>query len=421
LEAVRICNARMRAASAFEERQTLKIQVAAREERVEAILRLAARSWRVLPCAERGKMPLIRNWQRRASCDAKVIHEWTQKYVRCNWGVCCGSESDLIVLDSDGEQGLSALVDFERRGCALPQTLISRTGRGVHFFFQLLNGAKVRNSAGKLAPGLDVRGDGGYVIVPPSVHKNGNAYEFLDENNAVACAPEWLLEMISRQGKRPAIPAAEIGILHEGRRNDGLTRLAGAMRRKGATEAELQTALSEANLRRCRPPLEESEVSTIAASIARYPVGGPDPLESAWQAIQGEAYPSNYERFLALARQLQLARHDQTIALPLQRISLLMGVHWSTVGLHRRRAVTGGLLQPAGQYVAHRRAGLYRFSLGETLTKTLTTLTNGLARVSETSPSENPLLRVSTDSPSESEKPLVRANRDDFCYISRRL
>ena len=98
------------------------------------------------------------------------------------------------------------------------------------------------------------------------------------------------------------------------------------------------------------------------ASAAIYQVGGPDPLETAWQAIQGETYRSNYDRFLALARRLQRARPDQTIALPLERIGALMGVHHTAAGLYRKEAVANGCLEPAGEYVPHRRAGLYRFS-----------------------------------------------------------
>jgi hypothetical protein len=185
------------------------------------------------------------------------------------------------------------------------------------------------------------------------------------------------------------VQASEIGILLEGRRNDTLFRDGCYLRRKGWGQSAIEIELLAQNFRRCRPPLLGAEVRTIAASAASYPVGGPDPLETAWRAIQGETCPSNYERFLALARQLQLARPDQTIALPLQRIGALMGVHWSTVGLYRRRAVTAEVLQPSGQYIPHRRAGLYRCSLGETLTKTLTTLTIGLVRVCENSRSEN--------------------------------
>lgn len=130
----------------------------------------------------------------------------------------------------------------------------------------------------------------------------------------------------------------------------------------------------------------DAEVRKIAQSIARYAPGGPDPLQSAWQASARE-YGSNYQRFLALARQLQQDRPEQAIALPLERIGELMCLHWSAISMYPRRAVNAGLFQSCGEYVPHRRAGLYRVSLGEPLT----TLTSGLVRICE-----KPLVRNST-------------------------
>ena len=162
-----------------------------------------------------------------------------------------------------------------------------------------------------------------------------------------APAPCWLLETIT-SAARPAVKAEEIGILPTGTRNDGLARLAGAMRRKGATLPEIETALLEHNVRRCRPPLLDYEVRKIAASVARYAPGGLDPLQVAWQASEGE-YGSNYERFLGLAHRLQLARPGHAVALPLQRIASLMGVHWNTISRYRSAAVNAGVLEPSGQ------------------------------------------------------------------------
>jgi hypothetical protein len=148
-------------------------------------------------------------------------------------------------------------------------------------------------------------------------------------------------------------------VYREGSRNDTLTRRAGALRRRGASQVEIEAKLLALN-KHCSPPLDPAEVSKIAASVARYEPGGPDPLVAAWSASEGE-YESNYERFLALARQLQSARGDEVIALPLERIGELMGVHWNSVRYYRSKAVATGLLEPAGEAIPHVRAGLYRF------------------------------------------------------------
>jgi hypothetical protein len=266
------------------------------------------------------------------------------------------------VLDVDGEPGRASLRSLvERHGEEWTKTLTAKTGTGLHLYFKNPAGIAIRTSAGKLGVGLDIRGTGGYAICPPSTHPSGARYEWISEL-ALASAPAWLLEMVT-SAARPVVQANEIGILPEGRRNDGLTRLAGAMRRKGATSAEIETALLEHNGRRCRPPLLDAEVRKIAASVSRYPVGGPDPLETAWRVIQEKTYPSRYEQFFALACQLQLARPGQQVALPLERIAALMRCDWTQVRRYRKRAVMAGLLQRVGDYVPHRRAAQYRVTV----------------------------------------------------------
>jgi Bifunctional DNA primase/polymerase, N-terminal/Primase C terminal 1 (PriCT-1) len=351
---------------------------------LDELLRMAAHGWRLFPCAPHAKTPLLKGWPTLASCDAAVIRRWAQEHANCNWGVACGPTSAVWVLDVDGEKGnasLRALV--EQHGEDWTRTLAVTTRRGQHFYFAYPPGTTIKNSTQRVGPGLDVRGTRGYALVPPSIHPSGARYEWTSPLNGCepAAAPAWLLEMVT-SGPELAVKAREISILPQGHRNDGLTRLAGAMRRRGAQASEIEIALLEANIRRCRPPLIDAEVRKIAASASRWAPGGPDPLETAWKATDGD-YTSNYERFLALGRQLQLIRPGQTIALPLKRIATLMGIHWTTVSIYRRNAVTDGLLEPAGEYIPHRRAGLYRIpEKSETLTKTLT---SGLVRISENS------------------------------------
>lgn len=332
------------------------------EHRAAQILSLAAGGWRLFPVESRGKRPLFKEWQKRATCDANTLCDWAQEFPDCNWGLACGPGSGVWVLDVDGDDGEAAIWELCREhGEAWTLTLTAIAARGPHLYYGYPGHRIIRNSASKLARKLDVRGDGGYVVVPPSVHPSGHVYRWAEPDRSITTAPAWLLDLVSNQAQRPKIPASEIGILPEGRRNDGLTRLGGVMRRKGATAAELQTALLQANARRCRPPLTEREVCTIAASVARYEVGGPDPLEVAWQAMDG-AYISGFEKFTALCRNLQLARPGQPIALPLERIGVLMGRHWTQVRRWRQRAVAQGLLRPVGHYVPHRKAAQYLFT-----------------------------------------------------------
>jgi hypothetical protein len=327
----------------------------------EEVRNAASRSLRLFPIkGKEKKPPLVEGWPTKATCNLDQLEAWACDFMGCNWGLATGLGSGVFVLDIDGEPGCAALLGHDRLGQKLPDTLSVSTGNGSHVYFRYPEGQAIRNSARKLAPGLDIRGEGGYVVIPPSIHPNGTQYAFDDPNEPIANAPEWLLELIVRKEARLTRPPGnEIGILAEGQRNDGLARYGGALRRRGASLQELETALLEANAKRCRPPLPDDEVLRVAASMAKYAVGGPDPLECAWAAIRERTHRSRYEQFLALARELQLARPGLSIALPLQRIGILMECDWTQARRWCQRAVRDRRLRLVERCVPHRRATLY--------------------------------------------------------------
>ena len=371
---------------------------------MQEVERLAERGWRLFPCAPRSKVPLLKGWQTVATSDRATIRQWAARYSDCNWAIVTGLGSDVFVLDVDGEKGRASLATLEEQHGPLPDTLTSRTGRvdgGEHRWFTYSAGREIRGNAGRLGEGLDVRAFGGYVIVPPSIHETGRPYEWGEPRRPVAVAPAWLIEMLTdKTGKLRVMPAERFGILTDGKRNVGLASYGGALRRKGAELAQLEEKLLSYNARNCQPPKEEIEVRKIAASMMRYPVGGPDPLELAWQAVQDESHQTRTGQFVGLCRHLQSARPGLSIALPIARIGALIGVHWTTVSIYRKDAVKRGWLEPVEQYIAHRRAGHYRLIESQipadtkTLTKPLPLtkpLTSGLVRTapSEKCPSEN--------------------------------
>jgi hypothetical protein len=372
-------------------------EAAAGMQRVEG---LAERGWRLFPCAPRSKVPRLKGWQTVATSDLTTIQKWAARYSGCNWAVLTGLDSGVLVLDVDGEKGRASLAMLEAQHGPLSDTLSSRTGRvdgGEHRWFTYPAGNEIRCNTGRLGEGLDVKAAGGYVVVPPSIHETGRPYQWVEPERPVADAPAWLIELLTdKTGKLRVTRAERFGILTDGKRNVGLASYGGALRRKGAELAELEEKLLSYNARNCQPPKEEKEVRKIAASMMRYPVGGPDPLEIAWLAVIGESHQTRTAQFLGLCRHLQSARHEQSIALPIERIGELMGVHWTTVSNYRKDAVKRGWLKPIEQYIAHRRAGHYRLieSLipADTtpLTKPLPTLTSGLVRISGAgSPSES--------------------------------
>lgn len=175
-----------------------------------------------------------------------------------------------------------------------PVTLTAITGRGLHLYFRQSD-RKVPASAGKLGVGIDVRGDGGYVVAPPSIHSSGHMYAWEDSGCPVAGAPDWLLNAI-RGGRRVAgdVVAAE-DVIGEGSRNDALFNAGCGMRGKGLEVDEIMEELMDLNEKRCSPPLMESEIHAIAESAATYepnpvmapPTGKDSPLARVLQSATG--------------------------------------------------------------------------------------------------------------------------------------
>ncbi len=175
-------------------------------------LTYAHRGWPVLPlhrptpsgcsckdadCASPGKHPRTRHGLADATTDPRRVAGWWRRWPDANIGVATGGDAGIVVIDvdpPDGEPSLQRLAADR----PLPDTLTARTGSGGrHLVFAYPQaGHSVRNRAG-MRPGLDVRGDGGYVVVPPSAHASGRAYAWLEQDLPPAQLPGWLLAQIS--------------------------------------------------------------------------------------------------------------------------------------------------------------------------------------------------------------------------------
>lgn len=237
-------------------------------------LELGGQGFHVFPVARGDKIPIVENWPDRATTDASVIEQWWTEHPEANIGVTTGPRSGIWVLDIDGDDGEITLEALERQHGELPHTLYAHTGKGRHFYFSYTEG--VRNTARKLGFGLDTRGEGGYVLAPPSLHPNGKRYAWADNETPVAQAPDWLVGLVLATPEGPAMagegqPIAEDGVVIEtGQRNATLASLAGSMRRRHMEIEEIEAALLAVNERRVRPPLPEADVRRIARSVGRY-------------------------------------------------------------------------------------------------------------------------------------------------------
>ncbi|MBA2535280.1 MAG: bifunctional DNA primase/polymerase [Rubrobacter sp.] len=160
---------------------------------LKAALAYARRGVPVFPCEPGAKRPLTRNGHWDASTDPRVIERWWRRWPSANVAVPTGEKSGLVVLDVD-DGGPESLAKLESAGAPVPRTARARTGGGgTHHFFRYPGGIEIRNSAGLLGPGLDVRGEGGYVVVPPS--RTQGPYEWADRSPLAEAS--WLIERLT--------------------------------------------------------------------------------------------------------------------------------------------------------------------------------------------------------------------------------
>lgn len=173
---------------------------------------------RVIPIAVGKKHPPVPEWQRAATTDPQIIRSWwTGLYRGHGVGIATGEASGTWVLDVDvagGKVGAESLADLEGRHGALPETVESITGTGGrHLFFAWDPEHPTRNNqSGKIAPDLDVRGEGGQVLAAPTVHPaTGQPYRFRPGHGfgeiAVAAAPTWLYDLLAAPDEPAPQPA----------------------------------------------------------------------------------------------------------------------------------------------------------------------------------------------------------------------
>lgn len=148
-----------------------------------------------------GKHPRLSAWQIDATSEAETICRWWRSWPDANIGLAMGGASRLVAVDIDGPEGLATLTRLEAQHGTLPFTLTSRSGRvdgGEHRFFRVSDGDAVdrlKNRASHIGPKVDIRTTGGQVVAPPSLHKSGNRYAWIDRGVPVAVLPAWLYDL----------------------------------------------------------------------------------------------------------------------------------------------------------------------------------------------------------------------------------
>jgi hypothetical protein len=261
-------------------------------ESVEEVLSHVRRGWSLVPL--KGKKPVLEGWTQLP----KTTESEAKQYVeQGNIGIRTGAISGLVVIDVD-LKGLKFLKELN-----LPPTPRVRTGSGgLHFYFKYPEGG-LSNSVGKLAPGIDLRGDGGQIVAPPSIHpatKKPYEWEVSPDICLLAEFPREILEKLNEDKNSNKIAHNHPSdTLPEGRRNELLFKVASTLRRNGMDKVGIFNGLKGMNIELCQVPLDQNEIWKIARSVAKYP-----PIESDhdsksnsfWNVSEKEAESDNTRR-----------------------------------------------------------------------------------------------------------------------------
>ena len=244
----------------------------------KAALYYADMGYPVFPCKAGRKEPLTSHGFHDATTNVPQIERWWAAHPEANVAI---ATAGLIVIDVDGADNKwpnSRVFEEQLSRAACPINITPRGGR--HMIFLQPEEEDFHNTTSKLAPSVDTRATGGYILVPPSV-VDGKRYKWADtleldvSPDQLPVPPEWLIEELRRvsSGRLGSTRgAAEVvaNVIRESFRNDTLTSLAGSMRRRGMSVEEIVGALHVTNKMRCKPPLPDGEIAKIAGSVGRY-------------------------------------------------------------------------------------------------------------------------------------------------------
>jgi hypothetical protein len=177
----------------------------------DAALRYAERGWPIFPCKPGQKAPASRHGVKDATLDTERIANWWNRHPESNIGLATGAPSGLWIVDIDGDEGLDAFCEL---GHGVPGTLTAHTpSGGYHLAFHDPGG--LGNTASKIAPKVDTRGTGGYIVVSPSVHPNGGWYRWGAKQDPEA-VPGWLMRLVRLPPKDVDLPALTKSDLADG-------------------------------------------------------------------------------------------------------------------------------------------------------------------------------------------------------------
>jgi hypothetical protein len=212
-----------------------------------------------------------------ASKDHVRLGDWFARH-RLNVGIATGSTSGIIAIDADPKTGgVEEARKLARRFPVLAETLRAKTGSGGYHFLLRYEGTDIRPSVSALAPGIDVRAEGSYIVAPPSVHACGAGYTW-DNRATILPVPYDLGALLKELSAKSSTACLGAGgaLIPRGTINATLTAIGGHLRSLGCTEAEILT-LYRALAERCEDRPTDRQLEQWARSAAQWSQRTPIP------------------------------------------------------------------------------------------------------------------------------------------------
>jgi hypothetical protein len=220
-------------------------------------------------CDSPGKHPKTKHGFKDSTTDPDQIKKWWTKTPDANIGIRTGKQSRLLVIDSDEKNGKSGYRSITEASLATPDTWTVQTpSGGLHYYYQYPAGEDI-GCADSGLDGVDIRGEGGYVVAPPSVI-DGKSYTVASQAGIALLSSQWVGQLTKR--RHPPVQG-DSGPILDGTRNKSLTSFAGRMRFYGLSPSEIQAALLVMDSERCEPPVGPEKVATIARWAGKHPIG----------------------------------------------------------------------------------------------------------------------------------------------------
>ena len=247
-------------------------------ETINAAQGLATFDWPVFPVNPDTKAPLITSWQSRATCDRSGIVDLFKDYPSAAIGLVTGQKSGLVIIDIDKRENFCGLQNFKDAGHKLSPTVSASTPRGgIHLYFKAPS-CEVPCSVSKIAEGVDIKGDGGFIISPPSITKWGKyswecSYQIFQQGPLPLpekfYMPVGHKRLVKNTGDaKRSVSSRLLETIVEGNRNDEITKRCGLLVSRYPANDALKM-LELINQKCCQPPLDQRELHQIFASISK--------------------------------------------------------------------------------------------------------------------------------------------------------